>query len=330
MKIAQIGLGTIGQERLLALQTISAKFNTDISVEVFDTSLDAMSKTQQKFPHLVFAKHLILQPLLNQSFDWIFIAVPHHVAPEIIKQALATGANVLAEKPLGRSLKECRDIIESKPEHSKLNIGFNYPFYDGIANAIKDYRDGKFGQLISVNMVLAHGNAPDTTKGWKLDPIKDGGVLIDLGVHLLDLARQLSDEGLIVEASKLWNGFWQTGIKDEEAHILLNDNSKTIFNLQLSENRWRSTFKLELNGTEGYGVVNGRGRSFGPQTYTTGKRWGWSEENKNQADTEIVRECDTKTSFIEETMAVLGVKEGIIPCDHNRAIEVMRLVEQCK
>ncbi len=341
MKIALIGCGIIGQERLSALQTISQKFNQDITVEIYDTNHYLSEEIAQKYRGLVSATHYTLPSLLKQSFDWIFIAVPHHVAPDIIKQALATGSNVLAEKPLGRSLAECEDIIKCKPENSKLHIGFNYRFYDGISNAIKDFHNGKFGKLISVNMVLAHGNAPNTLNGWKLDPVKDGGVLIDLGVHLIDLALQLSKGGLGVDKSVLWEGFWNTGIEDEEAHVILSDDDFTIFNLQVSENRWRSTFRLELNGTEGYGVVEGRGRSFGPQTYRTGERHGWHKANKNQVDTEIVRECDTKTSFIEETLAVLKIEEtskavmkpnetSIIPCDHNGVVKVMQLLEQCK
>lgn len=62
---------------------------------------------------------------------------------------------------------------------------------------------------------------------------------------------------------------------------------KTIFNTQISLNRWRSTFKIEVNGTEGYGVVEGRGKSYGPQSYRTGTRWGW-QSGKSQAQSEIL------------------------------------------
>ena len=120
-------------------------------------------------------------------------------------------------------------------------------------------------------------------------------------------------------------------IKDEEMHSILSDDNGTIYNIQVSLNRWRSTFRFEINGDKGYCVVEGRGRSYGQQTYTTGERWGWSKYNKNQKDTEIIKSCDTSKSFIDETIAVLKLKDSkIIPCDDLQVTEVMRLLELCR
>ena len=34
-------------------------------------------------------------------------------------------------------------------------------------------------------------------------------------------------------------------------------------------------------GTEGYGIIEGRGRSYGPQKYIKGERWGWTKSQVN-------------------------------------------------
>lgn len=327
MKIAIIGAGLIGCERIEAIQWIQQTHSEVTISAVFDPNSSTLEKIKSKYNVTTVNS---LDAALETKPDWVIVCVPHHVASEIIKKAFAAGANVLAEKPLGRTLEECQDILKHKPEHCKLFVGFNYRFYEGINRALKDYKAGKFGKLISVNMIIGHGNSPDMAGSWKLDPIKDGGVLVDLGVHLLDLSLQLSDGGLKVEKTKLWNGFWNTGILDEEAHVLLSDKDGALFNLQVSLNKWRSTFRLEINGTEGYGIVEGRGRSYGPQTYRTGERWGWDKYKKNQSDTEVVWSCDAKRSFIDETIAVLYSQDNIIsPCDHNDVADVMRLLKEC-
>jgi predicted dehydrogenase len=331
MKIAIIGAGLIGQERIEAIGTIKYMSNIydNINISaVFDTNFSTLEKIQNKYNVPISYS---LNNALQTNPDWVFVCVPHDIAPSIIKTAFSAGANVLAEKPLGRSLLECESIINNKPENLRLNVGFNYRFYDGISNAIFDYKNGKFGKLISVNMILAHGNSPNMNGSWKLDPIKDGGVIIDIGGHLFDLSLQLAGGNLKVETSKSWKGFWNTGIEDEESHIILTDDDNTIFNLQVSLTRWKNIFKLEINGTEGYGIVEGRGKNYGTQTYRTGERWGWDKYKKNQADTEVVRVCDTNTSFIDETLAVLKPVNNIItPCNHIEVIKVMQLLEQCK
>lgn len=328
MKVSLVGLGLIGEERLQAIKHIQ-KTHPDIEISaVYDPNTVTSDKIKNKYNVPTASS---LEEALATKPDWVIVAVPHDVAANVIASAFACGANVLAEKPLGRTLEECERIIKSKPADRKLHVGFNYRFYEGINLALKDCKAGKFGKLISVNMVLGHGNAPDMSTSWKLDPIKDGGVLVDLGVHLFDLSSQLAGGKLKVEKTKLWKGFWNTGISDEEAHVLLSDDNETIFNLQVSLNKWRSTFKLEINGTEGYGIVEGRGRSYGPQTYRTGERWGWDKYNKNQSDTEIVHKCNDKTSFIEETMAILNPSEQqiILPCTDVDVMRVMRILNDC-
>jgi hypothetical protein len=89
---------------------------------------------------------------------------------------------------------------------------------------------------------------------------------------------------------------------------------------------------LEVNGTEGYGIVEGRGRSYGPQSYRTGVRWGW-QSDKSQAESEIlVVDKDTcEDSFFKETLSVLGESKNYSsPCNHSEALLVMELLEKCQ
>jgi predicted dehydrogenase len=329
MKVSIIGAGLIGRERIMAVQKIAKEHNDLQLCAVFDPDVNARNSVSQKFNVPTCDT---IEKALSYNPDWVFICTPHSVAIACIKQAFEAKANVLVEKPLGRNLWECEEILKHKPSNKELLVGFNYRFFAGIEAALKDCQMEKFGKLISVNLVLAHGNSPGMEKSWKLDPIQcGGGCLIDPGVHLLDLILQIRSDDIGVEHMSVWNGFWKTGI-EEEAHLIMKDSDNTLFNMQVSLNRWRSTFRLEINGTEGYGIVEGRGRSYGPQTYRTGKRWGW-QSGVSQSESEIIvidkDACDD--SFLKETAsALLYQTYSSEPCNDEGALKVMSLLEKCR
>ena len=283
MKILIVGAGLIGKERIMALKKISHNHSVQLDITVVDKSEKLLNEIKNEFKLQVsndFNDALVKNP------DWIFICTPHSVAPGLLIHSFDQCKNILVEKPLGRNLEECNKILAAKSDDINLYVGFNYRFYLGINLLLNHVKNNFFGDLISVNMILGHGNSPGMENSWKLNPsMCGGGCLIDPGVHLLDIALSISNSELKVKGGNFWKGFWKTGI-EEEAHIILEDNNNVIFNIQTSLNRWRSNFTLEVNGTEGYGTVSGRGRSYGGQVYKTGKRWGWKSGN-SQAESEI-------------------------------------------
>jgi len=338
MKIAVIGGGLIGMERLNSLAALSKSHESqNIQITcVVDPDATRLEKIKEQFG---CAASTHLDDALNTAPDWVFICTPHDSVLDIAKLCLSQQCNVLIEKPLGRTLAECDQILGLVPTKSQLAVGFNYRFYPGIHAALKDALAGEFGQLISVNMILGHGNSPGMEKSWKLDPIKcGGGALIDPGVHLLDLALLLAgNSDLEVLGGKTWSGIWNTGI-EEEIHVILKSQSDTVFNIQASLNRWRSTFRLEINGTHGYGVVDGRGRSYGPQTYRKGQKWGWqSGKTQSQSEIVVVDSDPANDSFTDETALILGLNskqsEGslkIHACNADEGRNVMRLLDQIR
>jgi len=333
MKVAIVGAGLIGRERIEALQNINQAIPGSIEISsVFDISQDALANVKSKYQVNTAGS---LSELLTTFPDWVIVATSNDAVKDVVKQAFEVKANVLMEKPFGRSLAECDEILGYKPNDRSLFVGFNYRFFAGVEAALHDAKNGKFGKLISVNMILGHGNSPGMEKSWRFDPKKCGDSATDLGVHLFDLMCQLSAGNPSIKYAKAWRGFWNTGI-DEESHIIAEDDGGTIFNLQTSLNRWRNTFRIEINGTEGYGVVENRGRNYGPQSYRAGKRWGWLS-GKSQAESEeiIVDKDSCADSFTKETISALGLgnktdKYRILSsaCQHDEARKTMVLLEK--
>ena len=326
LKICQIGAGLIGRERIKAvLRLLQAGRNVELCA-VHDPFLrhkpDGLSE-------LRFADSL--EEIFSLEPDWVFISTPHDAAVELTKQALARGCRVLLEKPMGRNLREAEAIANSQTRKDQLYIGCNYRFYDGIAAALRDLDKRWFGNVISVGMTLGHGGNPKDKDGWKLDPKKaGGGVLIDPGIHLLDLCQCMFPGGIQVQDALTWRGFWNTGI-EEEAHVLMQ-GGKSVVNLQLSVVRWRSTFRIEINGDEGYGIIEGRGRSYGRQRYLRGKKWGWTSGRSQRDTEEVVVETEGDDVFQKEIDALLfGDPNDLIrPCRGEEALASMALLDACR
>ena len=143
-------------------------------------------------------------------------------------------------------------------------------------------------------------------KSWKLNKnFAGGGVIIDPGIHILNLLQLFCSKIKIKYLNKIKN-FWKTGI-EEEVLITMSSKEIPIINISISILRWRSTFEIQGNGIKGYWRVNGRDRSYGSQIYYTGKRWGWLSGRKQKSTEKKYTQKKTKNVFQDELSSIIQV-----------------------
>ena len=327
-RVGLVGLGLIGAERLTAIRSLAARF-PEARLELVGTFEPGVPHPSVDAPPKLFGE---LSGLIAAAPDLAVVAVPHDVAGEITSTLLGSGIRVHVEKPLGRTGLEARAISQNATRASHLTVGFNYRFLPGVAALLEDASFGWFGDLISVNMSLGHGGAPGDEGSWKLDPIRaGGGCLIDPGVHFLDIAMLLAGRDLEVVGGSTWSGFWNTGI-EEEAKFILTNSLGTMLSIDLSVVRWRSTFRIEVHGNEGYGIVQGRNRSYGPQEYRRGHRGAWRSGCSQAESEELVVASSGADSFADELRSVLGLGEPTTTtvCSADEACHTMDLLDRVR
>jgi len=320
MNFLVIGYGLIGAIRVRALLELKKETNLINNIYVYD-----INKPENLEDGVMFADE---NSFKDKAPDWVFICTPHHIIKDWVRVAASWGSKILVEKPLGRNYQEAKEIYSYLQYPDQLFVGFNYRFYGGIKILCEKILANDFGRIVSINMVLGHGGKPEDIDSWKLNPY-DGSpdCLLDPAIHFLDLLNYMFPRRAIPLYGKAWKGFWNTGIL-EEIHLLLDINGFPV-NLQTSLVKWRSTFRIEVNGTNGYAIVDGKGRSYGTQTYTDGHRWGWAINKYGQRDSE--REIaidDCEDSFYLETKCLL--EDGAINnCSAIDALDVMKLYDEC-
>ena len=259
----------------------------------------------------------------RKDIEAIIISVPHHLIPEKAISAMKVGKHVLCEKPMGKNLTEARSIMDSIHE-VVFEPGFNYRFYPGIQKVHELIQHRAVGDVADVRCVLGHGGRPGMEKEWKTSiEFCGGGALLDPGIHGIDLFRFLFGE---ITEGILWtkNSFWDLEVEDNAFALLRTASDQTI-SAHFSITEWKSLFRLEVFGTDGYMILEGRSRSYGPQTVRFGKRWFWLDSTEEQKWDFSVED----TSFYEELKAFLEKIEGkensclAAPGDGLRAMEIV-------
>jgi len=181
-RVGFLGVGWIGRHRMEAILATGA-------VEVVGIA-DASAETAAAAAALAPGARLVstLDELLDLGLDAVVIATPSalHAAQSI--RALECGAAVFCQKPLGRTAAEARAAVDAARAADRLLcVDLSYRFTEGMRRIREIVRAGGLGRVYAIDLVFHNAYGPD--KPWFYDPaLAGGGCVMDLGVHLVDLA----------------------------------------------------------------------------------------------------------------------------------------------
>ncbi|HEX7243275.1 MAG TPA: Gfo/Idh/MocA family oxidoreductase, partial [Longimicrobiaceae bacterium] len=131
-----------------------------------------------------------LEEMLPGKPDLVVIATPNRLHPAHARQGLLGGGSVLCEKPLALTAREAADLVELGGE--RLFASTPYRFRDDVATLLDAVRGGAVGEVFRVSLSWTRARGIPRPGSWYTRAeTSGGGVLADLGPHLLDLGLLL-------------------------------------------------------------------------------------------------------------------------------------------
>ena len=246
IKIGIIGFGKMGLIRAEAIK----KTGLGEIVSIYDTNLiESLDyKVEKKYSDLIE----------NKKIDAVFICTPNYLNKKITIECLNAGKHVFCEKPPAFSEDEVIEILEiEKKSGKKLMYGFNHRHHDSIKKIKYLVEKKQYGEILWMRGRYGKSVDENFYKNWRSESDKSGGgILLDQGIHMLDLFTYLAGEFDEVK-SFVSNLYWKSDIEDNVFAILKNSKSGVVASLHSTMTQWRHLFSLEVFLENGYIVLNG-------------------------------------------------------------------------
>lgn len=199
--IAIIGCGRIATNAhlpaLSKIEGLRIKYACDIIEE------KAKAK-KEEYPTLI--ENVITDyriALADPEVEAVFVLTPNYMHYTITMDALRAGKNVFCEKPITISYPLSVEMAEEANRQGKiLNIGVCNR-YNRAVNKLKDMIDeGKLGNVYHIYCSFrGWRNIPGLGGDFTTKKISGGGVLIDWGIHFLDIALYLLGNARLLSAT---------------------------------------------------------------------------------------------------------------------------------
>jgi predicted dehydrogenase len=240
----------------------------------------------------------------------------------IAKQALEKGKNVFIEKPGGIDLTALQEVeMISGNSNLHVHVGYNHRHHQGIRKAIRMAHSGELGKILFLRARYGHGGRVGYNEEWRaLKKLSGGGELIDQGTHLLDLSQAFLGN-VRLEYGATPNYFWDMPVEDN-AFIVVKNQSGAIGFLHASCTEWKNTFSLEVYGETGKLEISGLGGSYGiekltyykmlpemgpPETYSW--EYPMPDDSWKIEVEEFIQDIENGTTFSSNIDSSLGVLE---------------------
>lgn len=203
--------------------------------------------------------------LANPDIDAIFVCTPNYRIPTLCKEAMLAGKHVFAEKPPAFTAAEIEEVMAVERDSGcKLMYGFNHRHHGSIQKIKQIVDGGSMGKILWMRGRYGKEVDEDYFTGWRANPeLAGGGIMLDQGIHMLDLFLYLGG-GFDEVQSMVSNLYWK--IEGIEDNVFLNiRSSKTgiCASLHSTMTQWRYMFSLEVFLEGGSLILNGLKTSSG-------------------------------------------------------------------
>lgn len=316
-----IGFGKIGQVRYKTL----LKNKYVVVSKIYDVNLEKIPNSKKV--------NNIDEIFLDKKIESIFICTPNYLNASLTCKGLKLNKNIFCEKPPSISLSEMKKVISYEKKYKKkLMYGFNHRQHESIIFMKKKIDSGVFGKILWARGRYGKSVTESFFKNWRSDKkLSGGGILIDQGIHMLDLLNFFCGNFDIIQSMKS-HTYWKKNIEDNVFLNLKNSKKNILCSMHSTMTQWRHLFSLEIFLEKGYIALNGlktSSNSYGKEKLTfainrsipPAAKWTKERVYTYKIDNSWERETNY---FIDCILKNRKLKHG----NSDDALEIMKLIHK--
>jgi UDP-N-acetylglucosamine 3-dehydrogenase len=176
MRVGVIGAGAMGQNHI---RTYSQMPGVEL-VGISDIDNNRVNLLSKQYSTMGFTEY---EDLLKKDLDAVSIVVPTTLHKKVALAAIKANTNLLVEKPIADTLENAQAIVTAaNKEKLTVMVGHIERFNPAVTKMKEIIDGGELGKIVSISARRVGPNNPR---------IRDVGVILDIGVHDLDIISYL-------------------------------------------------------------------------------------------------------------------------------------------
>lgn len=197
------------------------------------------------------------EALARSDASLAVVATPNRYHVELSMAALDRGMAVVVDKPLAPNARDARSITEEAERLGQTLAVFHNRRWDGdFLTLTKLHEEGRLGEIYRLTSRFDRW-LPDPSPGWRdEESATGGGLLLDLGSHLVDQAIRLLGpvESVFCQLATLQPG----RVSEDTVFIALEHRSGSVSHLHAGALEGRPDERFHVSGSEGAYVKHGK------------------------------------------------------------------------
>ena len=320
-KVGIAGYGVVGKRRRELIDANPSLKTVSVSDIKFKKSSE-MPDGVKSFPDYKY--------LLEQDLDILFVSLPNYLTTEATIGGLERGFHVFCEKPPGRTVEDIKNVIEVEKKHPtlKLKYGFNHRYHDSVKEAKRIIDSGEYGKLINFRGIYGKSSIIPFSGGWRSERKNaGGGILLDQGIHMLDMIRYFSGNFEDIK-SFVSNDYWHHDVEDN-AYAIMRDKLGRVAMIHSTATQWQHKFRLEITLQEALielsGILSGS-KSYGEEKLKIVPRKDESFTGSHDDTIFSYLEDNSWREEVNEFANIILKDEPVVNGNSSDALKVMKMV----
>lgn len=316
LRLGFIGLGGIGHSSL----KLCLEDELFTPVAGADTSPEALDRAAGMLPcDTLFADYR--EMIRSVPMDCVFIATPNvYHAPAAI-DAMRAGLDVCCEKPMADNVAAARKILATSRETGRLFMVAQNQRFRADTQWLKGRIEaGLLGKVYAVHTRWVRRKSLTGDRWFRYKAISGGGPLIDLGVHVMDLALWLVGFPAPLRVSGSWGQYFCPGDTEDWAYGTVRLEGGAVLTCEVAEKAFIQGEKIqvEIRGTKAGVMIDGEA---GTTIY--GAAHGVPADEKPLLDADWIGSRRRELRHFAES--VISGRPTIIPPEQS--VQIMAIID---